>query len=167
MITTFKLYENNSDLENYINGKYKLTPTINILMNDSTKDWYSLIGEDFFNNVDEDFFKSNKWIEKIKKASKKEKNKYYDFIGINFITSYLNEESLKNMFGEPICHGEFGEGFEPKRKYEYCSYFVDINNSKVHIGYDERGTTIEVEKGLTTNEVYEIIKVLIDKYNEI
>lgn len=61
------------------------------------------------------------------------------------------------MFGEPIYHDNFGEGFdgewnedledydEPEIKSSFASYFVTLNNINFHIGYDHRGTTFEVE----------------------
>lgn len=68
------------------------------------------------------------------------------------------------MFGSPICHSEFGEGFRPKRKYEYCSHFVEVGGEKLHIGYDDRGTSIEVNPNLTPQAVYNIMENLVDRY---
>lgn len=82
-----------------------------------------------------------------------------------FVTSTLDENALKKMFGEPILHSEFGEGFdgeydeetddflEPGIKESYASYFVNVGGSDFHIGYDHRGTRIEI--GLSKPFSYE------------
>lgn len=163
MIKNFQDF--NKELQDYVSGKFTLTPIMNILMNDYTKEWCGLIGKYFLEQYGEENLGEHKILfDRLKSGNKKDKETSYRMLGIYFLTYYLDENSLKEMFGNPICHREFGEGFRRKRKYEYCSYFVDINGHKAHIGYDERGTSMEVEKDLSPNEVFEMIKELIDKY---
>lgn len=63
--------------------------------------------------------------------------------------------------GDPIYHNEFGEGFDKKKKYLYASYFVEIDGVWIHIGYDHRGTRIEIE--YTSDDVYDIHKEIFKK----
>jgi hypothetical protein len=156
------------DLQNklfndYIYGKIRFTPTQNIWMNDHSEDWYVLIGEYFIKSVGYDFLKNDPF--SIDDNGKIDSNKRC--VGILFITSYLNEKNLKKMFGNPIKHSEFGEGFDRKRNYEYCSYIVQIDGKYFHIGYDHRGTSIECECDLNVKELFEIIKKLIDYFKEV
>lgn len=130
MISNFKDF--NKELQDYVSGKFTLTPIMNILMNDRAKEWYVLIGKYFLEQCGEENI-TDYMSDKLKNGSKKDKETSYRMIGIYFLTSYLDESSLNKMFGKPICHDEFGEGFEPRRKYEYCSYFVNINGHKAHI----------------------------------
>lgn len=138
----------------YISDGFKFTPTLNILLNDRSEDWYVLIGDYFIKNVGYEFLKNDLY--SIDENNKIDSNNR--FIGILFITSYLNEQSLKKMFGNPIKHSEFGEGFDRKRKYEYCSYIIQIDDKYFHIGFDHRGTSIECENNLTAKELFEYIK---------
>ena len=163
MIKNFQDFS--KELQDYISGVFTLTPTMNILMNDRSKDWYGLIGKYFLEQYGEENLEDHEILfDRLKNGSKKDKETSYFMLGTYFLTTYLDETSLKEMFGNPICHSEFGEGFRPRRKYEYCSYFIDISGHKAHIGYDERGTRMEVEKDLSPNEVFEMIKELVDKY---
>ena len=92
------------------------------------------------------------------------------------------------MFGEPILHDEFGEGFEgeydeetdeygqPDIKESFASYFVDVEGTNFHIGYDHRGTIIEVETSEfdidnvssddEAKKCFESLKKLVDLYKE-
>lgn len=113
----------------------------------------------------------------------------YSGIAINFLTAALDEVALERMFGKPLLHSEFGEGFdgewneelddydEPQIKDFYASYFVNIDGVEFHIGYDHRGTGIEI--GLPkkfdyntnpSNEeakgCFEALKKLIDLYKK-
>lgn len=157
----------NKELVTYVSDGYKLTPIMNILMNDYGNDWYAKIGKYFFDKVGKSFLEKDhyKLIERLKKPLIK-KDSVYRMIGIYFITTYLSESSLKEMFGQPINHSEFGEGFKPKRKYEFSSYFLEFGDSVVHIGYDERGTIIEVPEDLTPEGVYQILVELVNTYVE-
>lgn len=161
-ISKFKDFS--KELKDYINGELKLAPITNILMNDYSKNWYAEIGKYFVEQYGIENLKNHQFLLDKLKRSKKDKELSYQMLGIYFITSYLDEASLKEMFGNPICHSEFGEGFDRKRKYEFCSYIVDINKHKIHIGFDHRGTIIEVEDSLEPIVVFEIIKELVDKF---
>lgn len=83
-------------------------------------------------------------------------NVNYPSIAITLFTTILNEDLLFKIYGEPIYHDEFGEGFdgiydkeldeysEPDNKFSYASYFLNIKDIEYHIGYDHRGTNIEI-----------------------
>lgn len=89
-------------------------------------------------------------------------------VGIEFITSTLDKKSLSIMFGNPILHNSFGEGFEKKDKIKesYASYMVTINDVKLHIGYDHRGTRIECLEGIKPDVLMDSLKDLVDIYKE-
>ena len=69
------------------------------------------------------------------------KSERYTNIGIFIFTSVFDEDVLKSLFGDPLYHDEFGEGFEgeyneetdeysePENKFQYASYFVEIETS--------------------------------------
>lgn len=163
MISKFEDF--NLELHDYISGRLKLVPIMNVLMNDHSKEWYSLIGKYFLEQYGAENLQQHKiLLDRIKTGNHRDKDTSYRMLGIYFITSYLDENSLIEMFGKPLYHSEFGEGFEPNRKYEHCSYFLNIDGYKAHIGYDHRGTRIEVQDGLSPDEVFKMIKGLVDKY---
>ena len=109
---------------------------MNILLNDRSKDWYNDLGEYFYNitkgKLPEEI---SRYIQPRKRGLYSE----YSFGAIQFITAILDDESLRKMFGEPLYHSEFGEGFkgeynedtdeydEPEIKEQYASYFVNVN----------------------------------------
>lgn len=87
----------------------------------------------------------------------------------------------------PLLHNEFGEGFEgeydeetndygePDIKESYASYFVNVGGTDFHIGYDHRGTSIEIGKpskfrysgqisDSTANKCFESLKKLVYLY---
>lgn len=86
---------------------------------------------------------------------------------IMLLTSGLDEKVLTSLFGKPIKHSEFGEGFDRKRKYSFISYFTEIDGYKFHIGLDHRGTCIEVDKKIRYEHLILCIQKLIDKYIEL
>ncbi len=166
-INKFVEHSKEEKLQEYLDGKLNLTPILNILMNDRKTDWYSRIGEYFLEKMGKDFFgEEHSFLFDKMNGSKKDKESSLRMLGIYFITTYLDEKSLKKMFGNPICHDHFGEGFERKRKYSFCSHIVEIDGQTLHIGYDHRGTVIECEK-MTSENVLNIIRKLIDLYKEI
>ena len=185
-------------LKDYTNDNIYYTPIMNIMMNNRSENWYAELGKYITENLD---------IEKIPYLSyfsdklKKEKNlitKIKDFVSpnnqtytsvaIHFLTGVLDEKSLENMFGKPLLHDEFGEGFdgeydeetdeelEPEIKESYASYFVNLSGNNFHIGYDHRGTGIEIElpnkfqwsnKGssdLDAKKCFDSLKKIVDLY---
>ena len=183
MIRKFESFS--QELKDYVNGKTKLTPQMNILINDRSKNWYAEVGRYFVDVFDGDLPGGlsvyNDKIDKLgvfdKLSGKSER--LYSNIGIFIFTSIFDEEVLKKLFGDPLYHDEFGEGFEgeydeetdeyseyseTENKFQYASYFVEIDGVKFHIGYDHRGTSMEVEVGTLPEKVFNCIKILILKY---
>lgn len=161
-----KRIEDSTILQNYVSGIIKLTPIMNILINDYDTNWYSKLGHYFLDKMGVEYFREDHLmaLEKLN-GSKKEKEVASRMLGIYFITSYLNKDTLKKMFNTPIKHSHFGEGFDTPRKYSYCSYFINIDDVIFHIGYDHRGTTIECQI-LDAKGLYTSLCKLIDLYNE-
>jgi hypothetical protein len=188
-------------LKDYVDGKVYYTPIMNIIMNNRSKNWYAELGE-YINEtlniekIPELVFLSNMLkerkgiITKIKDFFSPESRTYQSSIAIHFITSVLDEKALEKMFGKPIFHNEFGEGFdgewneekddydEPEIKDFYASYFVNVGGTDFHIGYDHRGTGIEIQipnkfnytAGVFTDEdaknCFDALKKLVDLYKE-
>ena len=183
-------------LKDYTKGKTHYTPIMNIMMNNRSKDWYAELGKYITETLDiekipyldylSDKLKERKGlITKIKDFVSPE-TQTYSSISINFLTGVLDETALKNMFGDPIFHDEFGEGFdgeydeetdeygEPEIKESYASYFVNVDGTNFHIGYDHRGTGIEIEVPKKFNhdensdedakKCFESLKKLVDLY---
>ena len=185
-------------LKDYIKGKTHYTPIMNIMMNNRSKDWYVELGKYITETLDIekipelDFLadrlnKKKSVLTKIKDFLN-EDNRIYFSVASFFLTSALNKKSLENMFGKPLLHDEFGEGFEgdydeetdeygdPEIKEDHASYFVNLDGTNLHIGYDHRGTGIEVEisgsyqfsnKGSSDEDVkkcFESLKKLVDLY---
>lgn len=178
-------------LQDYVSGKVNYTPIMNFFLNNRSKDWYAELGRyisqtlDITKNPELEYF--NKLLSKTRSVITKIKDfkndRTYSSIGIFFMTAVLNAEALKKMFGEPLYHSEFGEGFdgeydeetdeygEPEIKEEYASYFVKVGNSNFHIGYDHRGTGVEIDKPISfsekeTQKVLEDLKKLVDFYKQ-
>lgn len=88
----------------------------------------------------------------------------YSSLAIFFFTSFMDLDLLKKIFGEPLLHSEFGEGFEEEYNIqEDCaSYFVDINGVKFHITTDQTGTSFEV-KNTSEKQTLEALKKFIDE----
>ena len=154
-------------LKDYTKGKNHYTPVMNIMMNNRSENWYAELGKYITEELDiekipyldflVDKLKERKGlITKIKDFISPE-SRTYTSVAINFLTGVLDEKALENMFGKPIFHDEFGEGFEgeydeetdeygePEIKESYASYFVNVDGTNFHIGYDHRGTSIEIE----------------------
>jgi hypothetical protein len=137
---------------------------MNIMMNNRSKDWYAELGKYINETID-----ISKVPELVYYAQERPKNivtkikdflsndsRFYFGISSMFITSVLDENNLRKMFGEPLFHSEFGEGFdgewneeeceygEPEIKEDYASYFVNVGGTEFHIGYDHRGTKVEI-----------------------
>ena len=154
-------------LKDYTKGKTHYTPVMNIIMNNRSENWYAELGKYITETLDiekipylgfyADKLKERKSvITKIKDFISPE-SRTYTSVAIHFLTGVLDEKALENMFGKPIFHDEFGEGFdgewneekddydEPEIKEFYASYFVNVGGTEFHIGYDHRGTGIEIE----------------------
>jgi hypothetical protein len=184
-------------LKDYTGGKTHYTPIMNIIMNNRSEDWYAELGKYITETLDiekipylsyfsEKLKKEKSLITKIKDFVSPN-NQTYTSITISFLTGGLDEKSLENMFGKPLLHDEFGEGFdgeydeetdeygEPEIKEYYASYFVNVDGTNFHIGYDHRGTGIEIEVPSKFNydgnfsdedakKCFESLKKLVDLY---
>lgn len=184
-------------LQDYTGGKIHFTPIMNIMGNNYSKDWYAELGKYIVDTIDIEKVSELSFLTDEVKQKKKIVTKMKDFfsdslyfsISSFFLTSALNDKSLKKMFGEPILHNEFGEGFdgeydeetdemgEPDIKESYASYFVTVGGTNFHIGYDHRGTTIEIQENQNSNwkmkisdksaeSCFESLKKLVDLYKE-
>jgi hypothetical protein len=187
-------------LKDYTGGKTHYTPIMNIIMNNRSENWYAELGKYINETLDiekipylsyfsEKLKKEKSLITKIKDFVSPNEQ-IYTSIAISFLTGGLDEKALENMFGKPIFHDEFGEGFdgeydeetdeelEPEIKESYASYFVNVDGTEFHIGYDHRGTGIEIElpnkyqwsdKGSSDEDAkkcFESVKKLVDLYKE-
>jgi hypothetical protein len=187
-------------LKYYVDGKIYYTPIMNIMMNNRSKNWYAELGKYINETLDiekipylsyfsEKLKKEKSLITKIKDFVSPNEQ-IYTSIAISFLTGGLDEKSLENMFGKPLLHDKFGEGFdgewneekddydEPEIKEFYASYFVNVGGTDFHIGYDHRGTGIEIQipnkfnytDGVFTDEdaknCFDALKKLVDLYKE-
>lgn len=186
-------------LKDYANGIIHYTPIMNLLMNNRSVDWYVELGKYITETLDIEKIPELSFLSDRLKQKKNVLTKIKDFLSEDgrlyfsvssfFLTSALNEKSLENMFGKPLLHSLFGEGFdgewneelddydEPKIKEFYASYFVNVSGANFHIGYDHRGTGIEIEvptkfgyEGSSSDKdaekCFESVKKLIDLYKE-
>jgi hypothetical protein len=176
-------------LKDYIEGKSQYTPQMNIMLNagDRPGDLYKKLGEyidstiDISNELNLKFFAEQLKEEKDKSFLKSVKNllspkmSAFSSVAIFFLTASLNDETLRKMFGEPIFHNHFGEGFDDRRrKKTFASYFVNVDGIDLHIGYDQRGTCVEfgtVYEGEaytkeTEDKALSVLKCLVDLYKE-
>lgn len=151
--------DQNSILEKYVSGLIKFTPISNILSIEK-KFSFENIGEHILREFGDDFTQELKIFKKVDNG----------LVAILFITTYLDYNILSNLFGTPIFHNEFGEGFlfedgypEQFKEWQYASYFVEINNKLFHIGFDHRGTRIEVECNSSAEIVVNSIKEIINR----
>lgn len=170
-------------LKDYCDGKIDLVSHMNIILKNMTKDWYSDVGVYIYDTFVGDLphslslftdtiENSRLLIDKVPTFSK-QLERAYSSLCIFFITGSLDDKSLKKMFGEPIYHSEFGEGFHnedddetPVITHHFASYFVKVNEYLIHIGYDHRGTSVEVPSHLTPLQVCNIMKSLVDIYKQ-
>ena len=67
-------------------------------------------------------------------------------LSICYEANYLKGEALIPVFGEPLLHSKFGEGFEEDdhQGHQHASYFLEIYDIKIHIGYDHRGSRVDI-----------------------
>lgn len=184
-------------LQKYMNGEIFFTPIMNIMINNRSKDWYAELGKYIDESIDistvPDFTFYEKHRPKKNIATKikdflSDDSRFYFGIASMFLTSTLDEVALKKMFGDPILHDEFGEGFdgewneeedeydEPEIKESHASYFVNVAGQELHIGYDHRGTRVEIglDKKFTYGDISDEqakkcldgLKKLFDLYKE-
>lgn len=175
------------ELKRYVGGQVRYMHNMSILMGSDRKyDPFAKLGEYIvkeFNGklppdlkfYEERLKKSSTIIKKIN-VFRDELEDTYSSIAIFFITGTLGEDSLKKIFGEPICHSEFGEGPDEPDEYDdkkliisfpkYASYFVEIEGVKLHIGYDHRGTSIEALEGTSSDDLLKALKKLVDIYKQ-
>lgn len=154
-------------LQDYVSGKINFTPILNVMMNNRNKDWYSELGKYIESTIDIERVPELEFISnRIKKEKGSVITKIKNFLGDDrlsfsiasfFLTSALNDKSLNKMFGDPLLHNEFGEGFGKKKLSRYASYFINVGGTNFHIGYDHRGTRIEIE--LKKNEPTSVLNV--------
>jgi len=145
-------------LKEYVEGNIQITPILNIWMNDHSRDWYAELGNYVVGKPN-----PKKTIrDYLSFSNKKDKG---SFVGIMFITS-LEVGKLKSAFGQPLKHSEFGEGFVPSRKYTFESYFLRINGGVYHIGRDHRGTSFEVPRNYTSEQIFEDVKEFVREYSK-
>lgn len=187
----------NQKLKDYTEGKSNFTSILGILMNNQSKKWYTELGKYIVDTLDTQKIPELEfYIDKLKNQKKiitkikdyfDSSERTYSSIAILFTTSILDEFSLKKMFGDPIFHDEFGEGFdgewneelddydEPEIEESYASYFVNIGGLDFHIGYDHRGTGIEINIPVDANynvtdsdaqKCFESLKLLVDLYKK-
>lgn len=169
-------------LKNYVSGNINYTPIGNYILNGKNRDGWEEIGKYAYNVVfggklpeslkfmDVDLNPKN-FVKKLTDFGKVKRS--YEFLGIMLLThSDYVIDKLKELYGEPIYHSEFGEGFdgeydeetdefgEPDIKEDFASYFVTIEGVDFHIGYDHRGLTIEVKY----NTKYEDLIMALKKF---
>lgn len=164
------------DLKSYIDNN-NLTSSFNILVSDMKNEWYTKLGEEIINiygidnmplvlTYDVERLKDKKFTQFNSKSS------ILRSIGIFYLTGYLYEGKLEELFGEPIRHSEFGEGFHEYAEddednqeiiieEDFRSFFPIINNVKIHIGYDHRGTFIDIPNNTIPQDAYDIMITLV------
>ena len=114
-------------LKQYMNNQIDLTHCMNVLMHVRGKrisEYFEYIGEYFLNACEKSNKRTNE-IEFIRSIGNSRDS--LRSAAIFFITSFLNRESLEKMFGRPVYHNEFGEGFDEEDNINYncLSYFID------------------------------------------
>lgn len=168
-------------LKDYVTGKTNYIPLLNYLR--EKRNIYEILGkyayeEVFKGNLPEELKFFEEYIKPksiIKKMDLFNKiNHGYNSLAIMLLThSHFVIDKLKELFGEPIYHDEFGEGFdgeyddetgeygEPDIKEEFASYFITIEGVDLHIGYDHRGLTVEVKDGTNVSDLLKALKKFI------
>lgn len=162
-MSDFKILDYQNELSLYVNDEVTYLCDLDDL--DDLQDYYSQIGGHFV----------SKGLGHLNRH--KPENDGNVSTGIYVVCEYFNENILRKLFGEPLYHDEFGEGFEgeydeeledylePENESSYASYFIEINNIVLHIGYDHRGTSFEVkdvDDSVSNQQVIDAIKMLID-----
>lgn len=83
-----------------------------------------------------------------------------------YFTSLMDGDVLRDTFRLPIYHDNFGEGgddFYDLQDRSYASYFLRIDGTIIHVGYDHRGTRIELPENTSSLDLIRILKTLFDE----
>lgn len=174
-------------LKAYMAGEINYTPLMNIFLNNRDEDWYSELGRYIEGSLPSRLAEGFPYLDEIKQEKKKNViiralnlgplESLYSGLGIYFLTATLDRNTLKKLFGAPLLHSEFGEGLSSRgSKNSYASYFVNVGGIEMHIGYDHRGTLIEIQlkeeetpydfSKERTEEIFGAIKHLVDLFIE-
>lgn len=170
------ILQNNQEqiLYDYVDGKIHYQPLMNIFLNDSSNNWYGLLGKYLIKKLRDSGKEIPKYLEPRRNILKMiaERDKEYSSAGMMFVTALLNKDALYKMFGAALYHDEFGEGFQDTKierinaKRNFASYFMEIDDVKFHIGFDHRGTSIEMDSSDPVN-ILKALEKLIDTYVQI
>lgn len=172
------------ELKDWMDGKVNYTRDMNILMNDRSKNWYSELGKYIFDTLKGNYPVHVKHVIDYNKGKiMNDNDDFYRSIAIFFMTSDIGWKSGHKLWGSPLYHDEFGEGFYDDdikimkeldndektlmKLSNYASYFITINGIKIHIGYDHRGTGVEFEVGTTPQQAFDCLKEIIDDFKSI
>jgi hypothetical protein len=162
------------ELERYMEGEVSYTPIMNIFLNNRKKNWYAELGVFILKEVDfkqhpdlsflEKYQNERSMIDKLIDDITGKKERIHSMVSISFLTSVLGKKDLEKVFGAPLYHRKFGEGFNnPKAKTRYASYFVTVEGVNLHIGFDHRGTSIEAQidketkSSILTGEISDVL----------
>lgn len=149
------IHTRNEKFQSYMDNEFEVTHIINHLAHNM--DMFSELGEYLRKVAPDDWDPMG-----IRMLSMDDNLAGNRFLGMAFFTSFLNEDILEKVFGSPINHSEFGEGFETNRDYWYSSYIIEINGHLYHVGYDHRGTAFEPDVTTSYDDVMKDAKSLID-----
>jgi len=160
--------------EKYISGKLGLTTLSNL----RKLELHSQMGEYLYQECNKINFDKDKHIN-LRYLIEDYNDGFNDFrrFGFFFTSDLLKEEILETIYGEPIRHSEYGEGWAEydeetddciyPRDYENIAYFIDIADYTIHICNDDRGTSVEVSKDIDTSLLLPFFIDLIDQYIKI
>jgi len=149
------IHTRNEKFQSYMDGEFEVTHIINQLAHNM--DMFSELGEYLRNVAPDDWDPMG--VRMMELGDNLAGNR---FLGMAFFTTFLNGDILEKVFGSPINHSEFGEGFETNRDYWFSSYIIEINGHLYHVGYDHRGTAFEPDVTTSYDDVMKDAKSLID-----
>lgn len=154
-------------MDDLMSDKIRYEKVFSVFINDLGRNWYDDFGRFIINSISNDepiplHFYYNLGIPASKLGVKRKNitiptNVRYSSIGIESI-HFLSKECLREFLGRPLFHNHFGEGLTPSSKSSYASYFVQIDGVDFHIGYDHRGTEIEVKYGTSPDILLDKLK---------